>query len=198
MSHVDYNIVIAIFAALSAIVLYSYSRGGQHAQSGTLSKLLNEAHLERRNGNLDQEEYLLAKAMEIMESGAIDDITRYSSCLVNLADCYTKQNKFTEARDVCKRMLKRWGDVLLTRDHIKMIDLDYFAATAEFGSGIIDVIEFYATVIEAKKQMYGPTHPEVSNSMLLYSRLLAKAGDKAQAEQIEAEAKALTDEESSR
>jgi hypothetical protein len=88
-------------------------------------------------------------------------------------------------------MIDMWRGILERREQERLIDIDYFAATANFGSGILDVAEFYKDVVEAKKQMFGPSHSEVVNSMLLYSRLLGQAGDRAQAELLAAQAEEL-------
>jgi len=187
------DLIIVVLASISAIVLVSLGRKNSHGQDSAVARLLSEAHLARSKGDYEIEQYALNKALSLLESGATTDVTKYSSCLVSLAESYTRKGKFSQARDACKRMLKRWNEILQSRDHARMIDIDYFAATADFGSGINDVAEFYSKVIEAKKQMYGPKHTEVINSMLLYSRLLAKSGDRRHAEEMETSATQLRD-----
>jgi len=185
------NIVIIAVAVIGFVGLLLYMRRGTGTEHALASKLLTEALDEKRKGNIDQTQYLLEKALQQFDSGAVDDLSKYSTCIVNLADCYTKKAKFDEARALYKRMLKRWEIAVNTRNQAALFDLDYFAATADFGSGILDVAHFYRRIVDAKRQIHGSNHPEVVNSMVLCSRLLAKAGERQEADKVAAEAEQL-------
>jgi pentatricopeptide repeat protein len=187
----EINILIIAVSVLGFVGLIMYLRGGKKVETELAHKLVSEALEEKRKGSTDHMQYLLERALQQFESGAVDDMSKYSTCIVNLADCYTKTGKFDQARELYKRMLARWQTVINSRDQARLLDIDYFAATADFGSGIADVANFYRRIIEAKKQIFGANHPEVANSMILCSRLLAKAGERAEAQKLETEANQL-------
>jgi len=185
------NILIIVVAIVGTAGLLFYFRGGKKADHALAHQLVGEALEEKRKGNIDHMQYLLQNALGQFESGAVDDMSKYSTCIVNLAESYTRTGKFDQARELYKRMLAKWETALNTRDQTSLLEIDYFASTADFGSGISDVANFYRKVVAVKKQMFGLNHKEVANSMILCSRLLAKAGERAEAQQMEAEANEL-------
>ena len=186
--------VLAI--SLIVLVVVRYSRADQQMEHRRGDQFLAQALEAMRKGDLTSAEYLFNKALAVFESAEFNDVTKYSSCLVNLAECYTKRGDFSKARATIKQMLDMWNAILEKGDSDKIIDIDYFAATAEFGSGVSDVADFYRKLIDFKRKKFGARHSEVYKSMILCSRLLSKTGDKHEAEKIEAEAQAIKDEES--
>jgi tetratricopeptide (TPR) repeat protein len=189
MFHPDITTVAVVALSILAIVLYArYNKGGRQADEQAADNLLHQAHQSRQKGEFDHQEYLLTKAKELYESGVEGDFTKRSSCYVHLADCLTKQGKFAEARKAMEQLLEYWRTVLKQDNADRLMDIDYFIATADFASGTQEIVEFYTAVIERKKQVFGPIHDEVANSMVLHSRLFAKIGEKAKAEELEAQA----------
>ena len=192
MPDVDPTVVIVLIAAaISAVLLFIYSRGGKQADLARADQFLCQGLEEMRKGEHTGAEFLFEKALDIYARDGNRDVSKESSCLVNLANCYARQGKFTESRSSIARMLDIWTSILAKGDGDRIADIDYFAATADFGSGISDVVEFYRKLIDVKRQKFGAGSTEVTNGMLLYSRLLAKSGDRREAERVEAEAKAI-------
>ncbi len=192
MPEVDPTVVIVLIAAaISAVLLFIYSRGGKQADLARADQFLGQGLEEMRKGEHTGAEFLFEKALDIYARDGNRDVSKESSCLVNLANCYTRQGQFTESRASIARMLDIWTSILATGEGDRIADIDYFAATADFGSGTSDVVEFYRKLIDVKRQRFGAVSPEVTNGMLLYARLLAKSGDRREAERVEAEAKAI-------
>lgn len=177
-------------AALALFVLWSWKKGVGAADTQRVDQLLSSALAERQKGVWTQQEYLLGQALQLLNTEANPDFTKKSSCLVHLADAYQKQGKLKEAKDGYQQLIQFWKKQLQSANTDRLADFDYFAATADFGGGAADVAAFYQEVVEAKKRAYGTPHAEVSNSMVIYSRLLAQSGQKELAQKIENEARA--------
>ena len=191
MPEVDSTLVIVLVAAaISAVLLFIYSRGGKKADLARADQFLSQGLEDMRKGEHGGAEFLFNKALDVYASNGNHDVSKESSCLLNLANCYSRQNKFTESRASIARMLDLWTTTM-AKNSASIADIDYFAATADFGSGISDVVNFYRKLIDVKREKFGAGSTEVTNGMLLYSRLLAKSGDRREAQRVEAEARAI-------
>jgi len=177
--------LIAGVAILSVIALVMNGRGGSELELLKADEHLRQGHLERQRGNHPQQEYSLLKALEIY--GAEGDFTKKSSCMVHLVDCYSKQGKLKEAREMSQQLIAYWRSMISKPTDTLLKDFDYFIATADFGGATMDVAEFYSAVPELKKKLYGPVHSEVADSIKLLSLLYARLGEKDKAAQLEAE-----------
>jgi tetratricopeptide (TPR) repeat protein len=192
MFHIDTTvsiILVAVVAVVTIIMVAKQGRGSSRLDEIKADDLLQRGHLERQKGNYVEEEYLLQKALEVL--GPNGDFTKRSSCLVHLIDAYTKQGKLQEARTISQELLNYWRAQIANPSDVLLKDFDYFIATADFASATYDVAEFYRTVPDLKRRMFGMYHSEVADSLMLLSRLQAKLGDKAAAENFEAEANAI-------
>jgi tetratricopeptide (TPR) repeat protein len=192
MFHIDTTvsvILVAVVAVVTLIMVAKQGKGSSRLDEIKADDFLQRGHLERQKGNYVEQEYLLQKALEIL--GPRGDFTKRSSCLVHLVDSYTKQGKLQEARTMSKEMLDYWRSQIANPTDVLLKDFDYFIATADFASATYDVAEFYRTVPDLKRRMFGMHHSEVADSLMLLSRLQAKLGDKAAAANFEAEANAI-------
>jgi hypothetical protein len=187
--HIDLNTAIIIGVSILAIYAYArYNKSGVQFDESKADSMLEQAHQAKQKGEHEHQEYLLKKLAELYETGGGGDFSKRSSCFVHLSDCLARQGKPAEARQYMDKLLAYWRTILKQNNPDRFIDVDYFIATADFGSATNEIAEYYAEVIERKKQMFGPIHDEVANSMVLHSRLLAKLGEKTQAEELETHA----------
>lgn len=190
--HIDNTlslIMVGIVSVVTIIIVAMQGKGSSKMDELKADDLLQRGHLERQKGNYVEEEYLLQKALEVLGPGG--DFTKRSSCLVHLSDCLNKQGKLQEARTMSQELLNYWRSKMNNPSDALLKDFDYFVATADFGSATYEVAEFYRSVPDTKRRIYGQYHSEVADSLMLLSRLQAKLGEKAAAENYEAEANAI-------
>jgi tetratricopeptide (TPR) repeat protein len=181
---------IAVFIVLILLTIWVWPKA-MSVETRKAEDLLTSALLRKQTGNYSEAERLIEEAVKVLQSERKPDFARYSSCLTHLAECYSKQGKFAEARETYDKLVTAWTEAIGKDDPDIFLDIDYLASTADFGSGTTDVADCYATIIESKKQVFGASHPDIANSLLIYSRLLLKLGRRQESEQIEAEANAM-------
>jgi len=192
MFHIDTTlsiVLVAVVAVTSVILLVMQGKGGTKMDELKADEYLRQGHLERQRGNYVEQEYALQRALEML--GPDGDFTKRSSCLVHLIDSYTKQNKLKEARTIAQEMVNYWRSKIANPSDELLKDFDYFVATADFASATLDVAEFYRTVPDLKRKIFGPNHSEVADSLMLLSRLHARLGDKEAAQHFEDESKSI-------
>lgn len=158
-------------------------------EGGKADELLTNGLLKKQAGDFSEAEYLLKRALATFESEKKPDFAKRCTCLVHLANCYEKSGSYTEARQLYEKLCSLWLSVISKDDPDVFLDIDYLASTADFGSGTNEIADCYGAIVEAKKQVFGPKHPDVANSLLIHSRLLARLGRKDEAEKLELEAK---------
>lgn len=192
--HIDpMTVIVGATAVASVVLLIVWSKGGSAAADAMKTdQYLQTAHLEKQKGNWAIAESYLERALQVFEMDPVPkDFTKHSSCIVHLADCYAHQAKHKEMREMYQKLHSFWRDQIERGDDSTLMDIDYFVATADFGSATQDIADLYKDVLDIKTRRFPPGHTEITNGMLLYSKLLAKLGDREQAERLETEARAI-------
>ena len=158
-------------------------------ENGRPDELLTSGLLKKQAGDFSEAQYLLKRALDAFENEKKPEFSKLCSCIVHLAECYEKSAHYAEARQLYEKLCSLWLSAISKDNPDVFLDIDYLAATADFGSGSNEIADCYGAIVEAKKQVFGPKHPDVANSLLIQSRLLARLGRKAEAEKLELEAK---------
>jgi len=181
---------IAVFVVLALLTFWVWPKA-MSLETRKVEDLLTNALLRKQTGNYPEAVRLLEDAVKLQDHEKKPDFGRQTSCLVHLADCYAKQGKYAESRQTYEKLTSIWTAATSKDDPDVFLEIDYLASTADFGSGTNDITDCYAGIIDAKKQAFGANHPDIANSLLIYSRLLMKLGRRQEAEQIEADANAM-------
>lgn len=181
---------IAFFVVLlliSAVIIPKVLK----APASEADSLFTTALLKKQSGSMSEAEYYLQRALAEFESEKSPEFGKMCTCIVQLADCYSRSGKYPEARDLYARLVELWNSAISKDNPEAYLDIDYLASTASFGAGTADVTDAYARVIEAKKRVFGENHPDVANSLKIYAILLKTLGREDDAKQAEDAAEAL-------
>lgn len=182
-----YLIVFVILLLITAVVAPKALKG----KSSEADSLLTTALLKKQSGSLSEAEYYLQRALTEFESERTPDFGKMCSCIVELAECQAKSEKYAESRQLYAKLIDWWTKAISKDNPEVYLDIDYLASTANFGAGTADMTDCYAKIIEAKKRVFGQNHPDVGNSLRIYALLLKRLGREADAKQAEHDAEAL-------
>lgn len=182
-----YLVFFVILLLLAAVLVPKALRG----KSSEADSLFTTALLKKQSGSLSEAEYYLQRALTEFDSEKTPDFGKMCTCIVELAECQAKSGNYAESRQLYARLNQLWTAAVSKDNPEIFLDIDYLASTANFGAGTNDVADCYAKIIETKKRVFGPTHPDVGNSLRIYSLLLKRLGREADARQAELEAESL-------
>lgn len=182
-----YLVFFVILLLIAAVLVPKALKG----KSSEADNLFTTALLKKQSGSLSEAEYYLQRALTEFESERTPDFGKMCACIVELAECHAKSGKYAESRQLYARLVELWTAAVSKDNPEVFLDIDYLASTANFGAGTNDITDCYAKIVEAKKRVFGQNHPDVGNSLRIYSLLLKRLGREADAEQAELEAKAL-------
>ncbi|CAN5589631.1 hypothetical protein BH10CYA1_BH10CYA1_10130 [soil metagenome] len=182
-----YLVFFVILLLITAVVAPKALKG----KPSQADSLFTTALLKKQSGSLSEAEYYLQRALTEFESEKTPDFGKMCTCLVELAECQAKSQKYPEARQLYMRLIDLWTAAISKDNPEVYLDIDYLASTANFGAGTADVTDCYAKIIEAKKRVFGQNHPDVGNSLKIYALLLKHLGREAEAHQAELDAESL-------
>jgi len=182
-----YLVFFVILLLITAVLVPKVLRG----KSSEADNLFTTALLKKQSGSLSEAEYYLQRALTEFESERTPDFGKMCTCVVELAECQSRSEKYAESRQLYAKLIELWT-AAISKDNPEMyLDIDYLASTANFGAGTADVTDCYAKIIEAKKRVFGHNHPDVANSLKIYALLLKRLGREEEANQAQTEAEAL-------
>lgn len=187
------SIELASIAAviLVALIAVFYIRNATKPDPGEVERLVRDGLLQAQAGNDFEAEYLLTRALDILERNPNADFSQKTSCIAHLANSYSKSGKYAESRELYERLASLWNSAISAGNPQAFLDMDYLASTVDLGSGTNYIVDCYPQIIEAKKKLLGINHSDVVSSLLIYSRLLNRLGRHEEAKKAEAEADEL-------
>ncbi len=176
-----YLVIFVILLLITAVVAPKALKG----KSSEADSLFTTALLKKQSGSLSEAEYYLQRALTEFESERTPDFGKMCTCIVELAECQGRSEKYAESRQLYTKLIDLWMGAISKDNPEVYLDIDYLASTANFGAGTADVTDCYAKIIEAKKRVFGQSHPDVGNSLRIYASLLKRLGRGADAEQAQ-------------
>ncbi len=181
-----YILFFVVLLLIAAVLVPKALKG----KSSEADSLFTTALLKKQSGSLSEAEYYLQRALTEFESEKTPDFGKMCTCIVELAECQAKAEKYAESRQLYARLIELWTTAVSKDNPEVFLDIDYLASTANFGAGTADVTDCYAKIVEAKKRVFGQNHPDVGNSLRIYSLLLKRLGREDDAKQAELDAEA--------
>ncbi len=186
---IDIQLIVGVVITVGAVILWLvWSRGNA---GGSVDALVAQGLLHKQRNDFIEAELDLERALKMLQSASKPDISKTVTCMVNLAQCYEKNGKFKESRDLFQTVLKQWEALLRAKCSSALIDIDYAVTNSDFGKGTGAVEEFYEKVVDFKEKSLGQLHPDVSNSLIILARLKRKMGKNAEADHLQEMVKEL-------
>lgn len=170
---------------LTVFVGFIYWKSRSADFTAEIDGLMSSALIAKQRGESGQAQIQLERALSYLNESSTPDTSKMASCLIHLSDCYDQQQQYKEARDCRDRLIKLFSTVLASGSPGGLIDIDYAMSTASFGPGTLEMAGFYEKVVRQKETLYGPSHPEVGNSLIILSKLFRQAGEIQKAESLE-------------
>jgi tetratricopeptide (TPR) repeat protein len=179
-----YLVFFVVLLLIMAVLVPKALRG----QTSEADSLFTTALLKKQSGSLSEAEYYLQRALSAFESEKSPDFGKMCGCLVVLAECLSRSEKYEESRQLYAKLIDLWNSGISKDNPEIYLDIDYLASTANFGAGTSEVADCYAKIIQAKKRVFGQNHPDVANSLKIYALLLRRLGREADAQEAEGQA----------
>lgn len=190
MPAVDIQIIIGVVLSAAAIIGWiAWAKGG--GGSSNIDALMQQGLLHKQQNNFVEAEISLERALKLLEGANKPDISRTVTCMVNLAQCYEKNNKFKESRDLFQTVFRHWESLLRSNSAGALIDIDYAVTNSDFGKGTGAVEQFYERVVDYKEKALGQLHPDVTNSLIILAQLKRKTGKNTEAAHLDEMIKGL-------
>lgn len=191
-----YYIYGAVFVFLTLLVfwLMYLNKGGSSAgklEQARLNGILSSAALAKSGADWSQALFLYEQAISVIDGERETDESLLIGALQNAAECQERIGKFTEAKELRTRLLSIFESALNNARTDFLTDIDYLCSTADFGASTVDVADFYERLLAFREKTLPQTHSDFINTVVIYSRLMRRLGEKEIADDLEAHAEQL-------
>lgn len=191
-----YYIYGAVFVFLTLLVfwLMYLNKGGSSAgklEQARLNGILSSAALAKSGADWSQALFLYEQAISVIDGERETDESLLIGALQNAAECQERIGKFTEAKELRTRLLSIFESALNNARADFLTDIDYLCSTADFGASTVDVADFYERLLAFREKTLPQTHSDFINTVVIYSRLMRRLGEKEIADDLEAHAEQL-------
>lgn len=191
-----YYIYGAVFVVLTllALLLMYLNKGGSSAgrlEQARINGILSSAALAKSRQDWSQALFLYEQAIGVIDGEKETDEALLIGALQSAAECYEKLAKFTEAKQQRTRLISIFESALNNSRIDFLTDIDYLCSTADFGNSTVDVANFYEKLLAFREKTLAPTDSDFINTIVIYSRLMRKLGEKEIADDLEAHAEQL-------
>lgn len=185
---------VFVFLTLLALLLMYLNKGGSSAgrlDQARINGILSSAALAKGRQDWSQALLLYEQAIGVIDGEKVTDESLLIGALQSAAECYERLGKITEAKEQRTRLLSIFESALNNSRTDFLTDIDYLCSTADFGVSTVDVANFYERLLAFREKTLAPTHSDFINTIVIYSRLMRKLGEKEIADDLEAHAEQL-------
>lgn len=191
-----YYIYGAVFVVLTllALLLMYLNKGGSSAgrlDQARINGILSSAALAKSRQDWSQALLLYEQAIGVIDGEKETDEALLIGALQSAAECHERLGKFGEAKQQRTRLLSIFESALNNARTDFLTDIDYLCSTADFGASTVDVANFYERLLAFREKTLAPTHSDFVNTIVIYSRLMRRLGEKEIADDLEAHAQQL-------
>lgn len=191
-----YYIYGAVFVVLTllALLLMYLNKGGSSAgrlEQARINGILSSAALAKGRQDWPQALLLYEQAVSVIDADKEADESLLIGALQSAAECQEKLGKFNEAKQYRTRLLAIFESALNNARTDFLTDIDYLCSTADFGNSTVDVANFYERLLAFREKTLPQTHSDFINTIVIYSRLMRRLGEKEIADDLEAHAEQL-------
>jgi len=173
-----------------AVTLMEKSFGPEHVR--TAVTLANLAHVLEERNNLAGSERLQMQALQIFRKCSGQHDGDIATSLSHLGRVYLRQKRFAEAEQLQLQALRLIGPAeTLTRAAI----LHNLGNAREANGRLADALNTLEQSRSIRERLLGSNHPVIAPLLADYARLLRRMKRKSEAIAIEAQARALTEQE---